>query len=586
MLTAPCLASAITHYAPMVKSLGVLLFLLVEVAFVGCVAIGLLQPGSRSNLSLPAFLLPGLLVVVVFAETWSLFGGLVPWANPALVLITATLAAVRWRRFASMVREGFRNTRWGSLIMFVPCLFFAAMNALTNGFCHDTLLYHLAAVRWVADFGSVPGLANLHGRLGFNSALHPLAALFGAPFGIAVGGEFVNPAVVLCTCAVLLQGIRLNRKEFFTQGSVYAGLLLPLVLRLVFSECLSSPQPDVAGVAIAVLVTWHLREILLEAKMIAGADQAPFLRCLMASSLAVMFKLSYAVFGLAAAALAIAVIFIRQRRFTAIFHPAVLVFVFFIPWVCRGYITSGYPFYPSETGVIQFDWTVPREKASSDKNWVLSWARDPSRDWQSVLANNDWLRPWLATTAADPLVRKSLLLGAAGLILCLISAPWRWRIASFFQCCCLIAPVILSLIFWFLTAPDPRFAGATIWALAADVAFLPFACLVSVRLLLRVLIAVLIASFVGLESFEGVNRLRREHEQCPNFVGGPGELVSCLTYSGLAVWVPVKGDLAGPWKIPAAPANSFDPRLELRGKTFRDGFRINLTAQPPAETTK
>jgi hypothetical protein len=567
----------------MVKSLGVLLFLLVEVAFVGCVAIGLLQPGSRFNLTLPAFLLPGLFVVVVFAEIWSLFGGLVPLANPALILMTAILAAMRWRTFASTVRESFRNTRWSTLILFVPCLFFAAMNALTNGFCHDTLLYHLAAVRWVADFGSVPGLANLHERLGFNSALHPLAALFGAPFGIAIGGEFINPVVVLCTCAVLLQGIRLNRKEFFTQGSVYAGLLLPVVISQVFSACLSSPQPDVAGVAIAVLVTWHLREVLFEAEMIAGANQTPFLRCLMASSLVVMFKFSYVVFGLAAAALAVAVIFIRQRRFMAIFHPMLLVFAFSIPFVCSGYITSGYPFFPSETGVIPFDWTVPHEKAVSDRNWVLSWARDPSRDWQSVLANNDWLRPWLATTLADPLVRKSLLLGAAGLILCLISAPWRWRIASFFQCCCLIAPVILSLIFWFLTAPDPRYAEATIWALAADIAFLPFACLVSVRLLLRVLVAVLIGSFVGLESFEGIKRLRREHEQFPNFVGGPGELVSRLTYSGLAVWVPVKGDLTGPWKIPAAPVSSFDPRLELRGKTFRDGFRINLAARPPAE---
>jgi hypothetical protein len=583
MFIAPCLASFITHYEPIVKSLGVLLFLLVEVAFVGCVAIGLLQRGWRSNLSLPAFLLPGLFVAIVFAQTWSLFGGLVPWANPALVLMAAIVAAVRWRTFASTVREAFHNTRWSSLILFVPCLFFAAINALTNGYCHDTLLYHLAAVRWVADFGSVPGLANLHGRFGFNSALHPLAALFSAPFGIAIGGEFVNPVVVLCTCAVLLQGIRLNRKEFFTQGSVYAGLLLPLALSQLFSECLSSPQPDVAGVAIALLVTWHLREVIFETEVISGTDQAALLRCLMASSLVVMFKLSYAVFGLAAAALAAAVIFIRQRRFAAIFQPVLLVFVFSIPWVCRGYITSGYPIYPSEAGVIQFDWTVPREKASSDRNWILSWARDPSRDWQSVLANNDWLQPWLATTLSDPLVRKSLLLGVAGLILSLISAPWRWRMVSLLQCSCLLAPIILSLIFWFLTAPDPRFAGATIWTLAADIAFLPFACLVSVRLLCRVVVTVLIAGFIGLELGAGAIRLQREHEQFPNFVGGPGELVSRLTYSGLAVWVPVKGDLTGPWKIPAAPAYSFDPRLELRGKTFRDGFRINLTAQPPAE---
>jgi hypothetical protein len=582
MLIAPYLASIVTHYLPMAKSLGVLLFLLIEVAFVGCVAIALLQPGARANLSLPAFLLPGLFVATAFAETWSLFGALVPWANPALILIAVILAAVRWRTFVNTVIEALHNTRWSSLILFVPCLSFAALNALTNGYCHDTLLYHLAAVRWVADFGSVPGLANLHGRFGFNSALHPLAGLFGWPFGIEVSREFVNPVIVLCTCAVLLQGIRLNRKEFFTQGSVYAALLLPLILGQLFSVCLSSPQPDVAGVAIAILVTWHLREVIFDTGALPDAEQSSFLRCLMASSLVVMLKLSYAALGLGAAAMVMLIILVRRRRFMAIFVPVLLVFVCSIPWVGRGYITSGYPLYPSELGAIQFDWMVPHSAASFDRKWVLSWARDPSRDADAVLANNDWLRPWLSTTFGDLLVRKSLLLGAAGLILGLISAPWRWRIGSFFQCCCLIAPILLSLCFWFLTAPDPRFAGATIWTLAADIAFLPFACLVSVRLLLRVLTTVLIAGFIGLELKEGAIRLATEHEQFPNFVGGTSELVPRLTYSGLAVWVPVKGDLTGPWKIPAAPANSFNPKLELRGKTLRDGFRINPYARKPA----
>jgi hypothetical protein len=146
-----------------------------------------------------------------------------------------------------------------------------------------------------------------------------------------------------------------------------------------------------------------------------------------------------------------------------------------------------------------------------------------------------------------------------------------------------MAPVILSLVFWFLTAPDPRFAGATIWTVAADIAFLPFACLVSVRLLLRVSTTVLIAGFVGLELKEGAIRLATEHEQFPNYVGGTSELVPRLTYSGLAIWVPVTGDLTGPWKIPAAPPSSFNPKLELRGKTLRDGFRINLNARKPAE---
>src|SRR5258708_39713229 len=110
MFFATYLASIITHYEPIYKSLGVLVFLLVEVAFVGCVAIGFLQSGSGSDLSLPAFLLPGLFVTVAFAEIWSLFGGLVPRANPALILVAALLSPLPRCKPASSVREGIQLT--------------------------------------------------------------------------------------------------------------------------------------------------------------------------------------------------------------------------------------------------------------------------------------------------------------------------------------------------------------------------------------------------------------------------------------------------------------------------------------------
>src|SRR5260370_3437626 len=543
---------------------------------------GVLQSRSQSNLSLPAFLLPGLFVTVAFAEFWTLFGGLVPWANPRLILVAVIGAALRRQTFANSVREGIRTTRWGSLTLLVPCAFFAAMQAFTNGYCYDNLLYHLAAVRWVADFGSVPGLANLHGRLGFNSALHPLAAFFGAPFGIAIGSEFVNPVIVLCVCAVLVQGIRLKPKEFFTPGSVYAALFLPLILSLLFSDCLSSPQPDIAGAAIAILVTWHLREIIFDQEAVAGSEQGAFLRCLMAGSLVAMLKLSYAMFGLAAAGVVTLIVLFRQRRLTSIWPPALVVFLLSIQWVCRGYITSGYPFYPMDVGAIQFDWMVPVRSTLGERNWILSCAREPYQDWHTVLGSSDWFLPWVATTISDLFVRQSLLLFSSGLFLALISRRGRWRKPRFYQWCWLIVPTIVSLVFWFLTAPAPRFAEAAIWPAAADVAFLPFACLDTVRPSLRVFNSILIAGLIALELSWGFIRLVTEHEEFPNFVGAPRQLVPRLTFSGLTVWVPVEGDVTGAWQIPALPPSSFNPRLEQRGKTFRDGFRVNPAAREPA----
>jgi hypothetical protein len=603
------LPSIFSSYEPVVKSLCVLLFFVGELALGGCVVMALLPSSFRYRVSLPELILPGLFVAVIFGETWSLFGGVTPWANAVLILLLVIFAVARWRVFKSMFGDSFRSTRWRSLIFLLPCLAFASLNALTNGFCYDTLLYHLAAIRWVADFGSVPGLANLHGRLGFNTALHPLAALFGSPFGIAVGREFVNPVIVVSAGAALLQNVRLNSKEFFLPDSVYACLLFPLVLGLLFCDCLSSPQPDVSSAGIALLVAGYLRGVVQEG---AGDKQeAAYFGCLLASSLVVSFKLSCAVLALAAAGLATMILFRRRSRATVIWAGLIICVVFSVPWLCRGYITSGYPLFPSELGRIHFDWMVPHEAALSERNWVLSWARAPDHDWRSVLVNRDWIRPWVATTIADPIVLKTFILLGGGLVLIALSRPWRYRKDSFLAWCGLISPIILSLLFWFFTAPNPRFAHATLWILAADVAYLPFVCLYrmpqprnagiaanagiagnadtagnsgAVRHT-RLYCAFFLLLVAGLTVFElaaGLARLHQERERFPNFVGGPPPLVSRVTFSGLTVWVPTESNLTGPWQIPATPADRFDPRLELRGKTLREGFRINRSWPKPA----
>ncbi len=43
---------------------------------------------------------------------------------------------------------------------------------------YDTYLYHAQAIRWIEEYGVVPGLGNLHYRLAYNSSYMTLQALF------------------------------------------------------------------------------------------------------------------------------------------------------------------------------------------------------------------------------------------------------------------------------------------------------------------------------------------------------------------------------------------------------------------------
>src|SRR5688572_13905647 len=52
----------------------------------------------------------------------------------------------------------------------------------------DTESYHIQAIKWIQEQGSVPGIANLHERYGFNSSWFSSIALFNFPQGNLFSG--------------------------------------------------------------------------------------------------------------------------------------------------------------------------------------------------------------------------------------------------------------------------------------------------------------------------------------------------------------------------------------------------------------
>ena len=52
---------------------------------------------------------------------------------------------------------------------------------------YDTYLYHAQAIRWIEEYGVVPGLGNLHHRFAYNNSVFSLQALFSLSF--LLGGK-------------------------------------------------------------------------------------------------------------------------------------------------------------------------------------------------------------------------------------------------------------------------------------------------------------------------------------------------------------------------------------------------------------
>ena len=552
----------------LLKSLPIVVGLQVELFLVGIVIWSWLRRMLPGRCNLVDLNLVGLAVAVFFAQTWSLFGGLSPWSNAILLATTLLCLLIQREAVIDAVRETWAQTSRVGLAMTAPVLVVAAWNALTSAItCYDISAYHLQALRWAAEFGSVPGLANLHGRLGFNSALHTFAALLSSPGGLWLGRAYSNTSIVTVTIAILVQGI-----AGYSARSIYALLLLPFPTSLLFSDCLSSPQPDVAAASAATLFAWYLRDIVLDPD--SSGLSALFLG-LITATMAVLFKVSYLALGATGIGVTIACWARSRQRTNQLILLVLFPCLFGLPWLFRGYLTSGYPFFPAEIGRLSFDWTAPRELIATERNWVLSWARAPfNLQWQQVLSDWSWIGPWIQQLPTYPIVIKAAGMVAVGLL----ASAWLLRRGysrtQLARWALIFLPILLSLLFWFFSAPSPRFAQATIWVLAVDLFYLAVIVAPQPNKMVARLAILVFATFMALEIVAGLTRLNAQPIQFPNYIGSPAEMVLRHTKSEAGIWIPKEGINSGDAKLPATPPDRFDPKLELRGPTLRDGFRI------------
>jgi hypothetical protein len=564
------------HFKSVLESIFLLLFFQLEFLLVGAAFVAYL--GTRQvgplNLFDQAFI--GYCVVTCFAQTWSIFGGLSPFSNYFLLGLVLVLVSIKRRAFVVSLRAGLAVTRIRSALVLVPIGLAAAYNAITEDYCYDNALYHFLSIRWMAEFGSVPGLANLHGRLGFNSSLVALSGLFSVPFGVSIGREFVNGATTVLVAGVLSQGLSFkNWRCSNPAGNLYAFGLLAFVVMLVLSPCLSSPQPDIGSAVVAIAAAWYFFGVVKFSGDDDQVDFGQFLLCVAAAAVAVELKLSY--IGLAAATIFVALGLAVRRgvSWRLIWLGLLFTLMVVAPWICCGYITSGCPFFPSDFGRLNFDWAASHQSAIVERDAAFAWARAPGLPPSEVLGNWRWLKPWIARVLDDPSVCKTLLTGAVGLLLLcgrlLLLPPSpqldrRWFLLFF--------PPSVGLLFWFLTAPDPRFAQATLWVFALNLLSIPFRCKDEWSRRLNMVGTCTVAIVVLLDVGAGGARLIREKKRLPNIVERQVDLTARKTHSGLAVWIPKTRYEPGDAQLISTPPDRFNSRLELRSSNLRDGFRI------------
>lgn len=107
----------------------------------------------------------------------------------------------------------------------------------------DTGLYHAHCVKWLVEYGLVPGLANLHYRLGYNSAWFAFAALFDGAGLNDKAFAFVNLLPLFIASVYFCSGLHLVffQRLLAVSSLMKLGFVLPI---LQYSLFIPSLSPD------------------------------------------------------------------------------------------------------------------------------------------------------------------------------------------------------------------------------------------------------------------------------------------------------------------------------------------------------
>jgi hypothetical protein len=385
----------------------------------------------------------------------------------------------------------------------------------------DHGLYHLQSAVWNTLQPAIPGIANLHTRLGFNSSVFVFAAGLEIP---RLGGwhlALVSPVLIEAMILTdLLLSIRSSKQKVAAMYCFIAVVFLLFTPRWLIAPSYLSPDPvNALGIVYTIFLFLEKRNTVLLLFV-------PYLITVKLAALPLLLLLDWKES-------------LRKYRAATIVGAA-----FLLLWVGRNVVLSGHLLFPvTETG-LPVSWAVPDDLTRDTAAWITSWAREPGKapkDTQGF----EWFRGWLNRTYANDAARTAFDLFCVGIVLLVWARALRridWRLAS---------ALVVALLFWFVSAPDPRFGIGFLLAIA----FLMLSYGLDSTGLLRleagntgIVILILIA---GLAKTASAERLL----DWPRMM--PPKLRLVITLTGDRIWAPVPPEDRCWAAVPCAPAGEF-----------------------------
>lgn len=423
---------------------------------------------------------------------------------------------------------------------------------------YDTGLYHAQMIIWGESYPAIFGLGNLHGRFAFNSHYFLLESLY--------------------QLSELKQGI-----FYSLNGLLYTMLLI----RSFFSSFSSFKNNDLEGAIFYALIT--LGTLLFGSYVASSAGNDLVIFVLSFYTMIAVFKFqnyknnfqfvfltTLCFYGITVKLSFVPFIILPMGIMFSYFDRKKMYFFFLsgllclLPFFIRNVILSGYLLYPFEAlDLFSFDWKIPIESVRLESRLIKCWARQANVDCDIVMTwtFEEWVKRWWYQKTITQQVVIALNGPSFLLYPLMILTKYRGNTSRVF----LLLALLSSILFWFIMAPNFRFAFGLLILNASLTLAICLSFFQNKRIVFFGLASILVYFIYSIPAHIYSN------EYVIKILTEPIRLaeteVKIIPGVGFDLFRPMEGDQCFGATLPCTPRPKKD--LALRGPSIEDGFRID-----------
>ena len=533
----------------------------------------LFRRNDKEPKSVVFYAISGLILLTVFAQIVALIFPISTYVQLVVAAILLISLLLKWKSskdlYQIVLSELSSWSLFSAVLFIIAWLVILLINAGPT-MMDDTESYHIQSIKWIQEYGTVPGLVNLHERFGFNSSWFSSTALFSFSPKTSGGFTALNGVLSMWLCYWCISKYNQFQKENNSQAAV--AILMIFITTLVVWPLLRGNAATTNYDFITTCIV-----LILFTEIFLSKEDSPSIEWIIwPVYLCTVRVINFPLLLLSLFAL---FYFIKRKRIKFLFLPVAYCLLLIVPFLIRNIMIAGYPFYPATYfDLVTVDWKPDPQITERLLEYIKYYNRVSTTYMeigQTKALGANWMGTWFSHLFFfDKLLVVSGLAGILATIAKLFSGKHHRDNKSIL----LMAVIIVGLICWFFISPDPRFVyGILLFGIVLFAYH--FLSIIKNTTLLKTASRVMIILMIAGSVFYFISKSwkQKEYRNWIMPVQLPQPPVKEIAVDGIIFYMPEK--INNNWNARCYSTNlpclyKIDPRLKTRGKNIRSGFRL------------